>query len=113
MNNTADIKLTFKIPYGINKNKTFISKETLAKAIENAEWFQMPISIDCDRNDIYKMSEVIGHIQGAPQEIVWDDNNHIVEISIGGKLFHSAINTCTNLYGIDNELEIIGITLNK
>lgn len=113
MNNTAEVKLTFKIPYGMTKNKTFISKETLARAIESAEWYQMPISIDSDRNDIYKMSEVVGYIHGAPQEIVWDDKNRIVEITIDGKLYHSAINTCIDYYGIDSGLEITGITLNK
>lgn len=113
MNNNAEVKLTFKIPYGINKNKTFISKETVAKAIENAEWFQMPISIDCNRNDIYKMSEVIGHLHGAPQEVIWDDKNHIVEITIGGILYHSAINICVDNYGTGDYLEIMGITLNK
>ena len=37
MNNTAEINLTFNIPYGINKNNIFISKEVVAKAIENAD----------------------------------------------------------------------------
>ena len=113
MNNNADIKLTVKIPYGITKNKTFISKEALAKAIESAEWSQMPISIDYDRNDIYKMSEVVGYIQDVPQEVVWDDKNHIVAVTIDGKLYHSAINACINDYGICYNLGITGITLNK
>lgn len=113
MNNIAEIKLTFNIPYDINKNNIFISKEVVAKAIENANWFQMPISIDYGRNGIYQMSKAIGYIHEAPQEIVWDDENHAVKITVNGKLYNSTINVGIIYDGTNDDLEILGIDLNK
>ena len=76
-------------------------------------WSQVESVKDYTYIDIYKMSEVVGYIQYVTQEVVWDHKNHIVAVTIDGKLYHSAVNAYINDYGICYNLGITGITLNK
>lgn len=102
MDNNA--KIIFKIPYGINRNNTLISKEVL----EKINWEQLPIYIDCGESENVKLSEVIGWTD-AKQKIIWDDKNNIAEITLLGRLSNVNINTYFNE---QTELIVSGISLN-
>ena len=107
------IKLTMHIPYDTpNKNGSMLTKEAVENAVNNIPT-NMPI-IYRDNKDEYN-EKVIGATTDNSHIVIWDSENQVCKMTVGGVIFHCnpliIINEIENEKITDFTITSIGLTI--